>query len=154
MKTAEKTNGVVQGANQKKEEVNKVTTLRPNEPLKPQEKPNPEAKTESETKEAKPVPNLEQTLKVVENLHRRSIQRINLLSRIQQLDAFEIALLENGDELENNHFQGCQLIISDDKGRKFITQTSGLITLVAGFIRSACMEKLAEIEANIVFPKS
>ena len=62
--------------------------------------------------------------------------------------------MEEGDELESNHFQGCQLIISDDKGRKFITQTAGLIKLVAEFISTACFEKLREIEANIVLPRA
>lgn len=150
MNAVEKTNGAVQGSNPKKQE-SKATTLRPNEPRSPQEGI---VKVEKEVKPEKFTPNLEHTLKVVESLHRRSLQRNNLLIRIQQLDAFEINLMEEGDELENNHFQGCQLIICDDKGRKFITQTSGLIHLVAGFIRSACMEKLAEIEANIIFPKS
>ncbi|HXI01156.1 MAG TPA: hypothetical protein VNI52_12890 [Sphingobacteriaceae bacterium] len=102
----------------------------------------------------KPVLNLEATLKVVEDLHRRSIQRDNLLNRINQLDAFEIALIEEGDELESNHFQGCKLMIVDDKNRQFITTTSGLIKLVAEFIHNACLTKLGEIEANIVFPRA
>lgn len=74
--------------------------------------------------ELKPALNLEATLKVVQDLHRRSIQRDNLLTRIGQLEAFEIALIEEGDELENNHFQGCKLIIVDDKSRQFATTTA------------------------------
>lgn len=98
--------------------------------------------------------NLESTLKVVEGLHRKSLQRINLIDRIKQLEAFEIAQMEDSDELENNHFQGCQLIISDDKNRKFVTKTAGLIRMVSQYIYNACQEKLTEIEADIVFPKS
>lgn len=109
---------------------------------------------ESESRSSKSALNLEATLKVVGDLHRRSIQRDNLLSRIRQLEAFEIAQMEESDELESNHFQGCQLIIGDDKGRKFITQTAGLIKLTAEFIRTACIQKLGEIEADIVLPKS
>lgn len=112
---------------------------------------------EQPKEEVKPVNqalNLESTLKVVEGLHRKSLQRINLLARIKQLETFEIAQMEDSDELESNHFQGCQLIISDDKNRKFVTNTAGLIKLVSQFIYDACQEKLTEIEANIVFPNA
>jgi len=44
-------------------------------------------------------------------------------------------------------------MIADDKGRNFATKTSGIITLVTSFIRQDCMEKLADIEAHIIFPK-
>eukprot|EP00388_Colpodella_angusta_P009423 GDKJ01025099.1.p1 GENE.GDKJ01025099.1~~GDKJ01025099.1.p1 ORF type:complete len:169 (-),score=25.87 GDKJ01025099.1:69-575(-) len=167
MKVAEKTNGSVQSTTERREEailIPSVNGKSKNEILevngKEQEKSEvkkEEAKNVTETERPKeffkPVLNLEATLKVVDDLHRRSIQRINLLSRINQLEDFEITLIEEGDELETNHFQGCQLIISDDKGRKFVTQTAGLIKLVAEFIHTACLEKLSEIEANIVFPR-
>jgi len=104
---------------------------------------------------AKPVTptlNLESKLKVVEDLHRRSIQRINLISRIKQLEGFEVTLTKENDELEENPYQGCKLIIEDDKKRQFVTTTPGLIRLVSQFIFNACHEKLADIEASIVFP--
>jgi hypothetical protein len=168
MKVAEKTNGSVQSTTERRDEailIPSVNGKSKNEILdvKGKEQENSEVKKEevknvTETEKPKeffkPVLNLEATLKVVDDLHRRSIQRINLLSRINQLEDFEITLIEEGDELETNHFQGCQLIISDDKGRKFVTQTAGLIKLVAEFIHTACLEKLSEIEANIVFPRS
>ena len=100
-----------------------------------------------------PVLNLEGTLKVVQELHRRSIHRINLISRIKQLEAFEITLTQEHDELEENPYQGCKLIIEDDKKRQFVTTTPGLIRLVAQFIFNACHEKRVEIEAEIVFPR-
>jgi hypothetical protein len=102
----------------------------------------------------KPALNLEQTLKAVDTLHRRSIQRVNLLTRIKQLEAFEVGLTQENDELEDNPYQGCKLIIEDDKHRQFVTTTPGLIRLVAQYIFNACGEKLAEIEANIVFPNA
>ncbi len=120
---------------------------------KPAEQPKPETTTAPETKAIVPALNLEATLKVVQDLHRRSIQRDNLLNRIGQLEAFEISLIESGDELESNHFQGCKLTITDDKGKQFTTNTAGLIRMVAQFIYDACVEKLGEIEANIVFPR-
>jgi hypothetical protein len=98
--------------------------------------------------------NLEQTLKSVDGLHRLSIQRITLLSRIKLLEDFEVKLIEENDELENNPYQGCKLIIKDDKGREFVTNTPNLIRMVSQFIFDACHEKLAEIEANIIFPNA
>jgi len=98
--------------------------------------------------------NLEQTLKSVEGLHRLSIQRITLLSRIKLLEDFEVKLIEENDELESNPYQGCKLIIKDDKGREFVTNTPNLIRMVSQFIFDACHEKLAEIEANIIFPNA
>ncbi|MEB0261784.1 hypothetical protein [Mucilaginibacter sp. 10I4] len=117
----------------------------------------PELKEEPKAAEVKPVKfalNLESTLKVVDDLHRRSIQRVNLIARINQLTAFEVALTQENDELEDNPYQGCKLIIKDDKNREFITTTPGLIRLVSQYIFDACSDKLAEIEANIVFPNA
>lgn len=105
-----------------------------------------------EAKSAKVKLNLDATLKVVEDLHRRSLQRDNLIKRLNELESFEITLMEEGDELERNHFQGCKLAIIDDSGRQFVTFTAGLIKLTAEFIKQACKEKLGEIEAQIVFP--
>ncbi|MCO5950913.1 hypothetical protein [Mucilaginibacter flavidus] len=116
-----------------------------------------QVKAEEPKAEVKPVKfalNLESTLKVVDDLHRRSIQRVNLIARINQLTAFEVALAQENDELEDNPYQGCKLIIKDDKNREFITTTPGLIRLVSQYIFDACSDKLAEIEANIVFPNS
>jgi hypothetical protein len=98
--------------------------------------------------------NLEQTLKSVEGLHRLSIQRVALISRIKTLEAFEVTLVEENDELESNPYQGCKLIIKDDKGREFITNTPNLIRMVSQYIFDACHEKLADIEANIIFPNA
>lgn len=174
MKVSEKSNGAVQSTEERREESIQAVTQITKPTNGQQEKPRNEEKASSTTsgnvlspaakvepekpKEAeqpkKPALNLEATLKLVDDLHRRSIQRDNLLNRIHQLEAFEITLIEEGDELESNHFQGCQLTISDDKGRKFITQTAGLIKLVAEFIHKACLEKLGEIESNIVFPQA
>jgi len=122
-----------------------------------QQQPQAEAVKEEQKPEIryiKPTPNLEQTLKAVDALHRWTILRANLITRIKQLEAFEVALLQESDELNDNPFQGCKLIIRDDKNREFITTTPGLIRLVSQFIFNACGEKLAEIEANIVFPNA
>lgn len=122
------------------------------ENTQPRATEQPKAEAKQEAKAIVPALNLEATLKVVQDLHRRSIQRDNLLNRIGQLEAFEISLIEGGDELESNHFQGCKLTITDDKGKQFTTNTAGLIRMVSQFIYDACIEKLQDIEANIVFP--
>ncbi|MBK0378524.1 hypothetical protein [Mucilaginibacter segetis] len=98
--------------------------------------------------------NLEQTLKSVNDLHRLSIQRLALIARIKTLEDFEVKLEEENDELESNPYQGCRLIIEDDKRRQFVTNTPNLIRMVSQFIFDACHDKLAEIEANIVFPNA
>ena len=154
MKVAEKTNGAVQGNSNKLAEI-KPAIKNPNQSAKTETAKNNEPKeVENEEKKGKPALNLESTLQVVADLHQRSIHRERLLKRINELNDFEITLKSESEDLESNHFQGCQLVISDDKGRSFATKTSGLITLVTSFIRQACVEKLAEIEANIVFPRS
>jgi hypothetical protein len=106
-----------------------------------------------EVKYIKPALNLEQTLKSVGNLHRLTIQRLALIARIKTLEDFEVKLIEENDELEANPYQGCKLIIKDDKGREFTTNTPNLIRMVTQFIFDACHEKLGEIEAHIVFPQ-
>ena len=108
----------------------------------------------AEIRYIKPAMNLEQTLKSVEGLHRLSIQRLALIARIKTLEDFEVKLVEENDELEANPYQGCKLIIEDDKRRQFVTNTPNLIRMVSQFIFDACNEKLAEIEANITFPNA
>jgi hypothetical protein len=120
---------------------------------------NPAKNEPAKAEEPKEAPkkfalNLEQTLKSVEGLHRLSIQRLALIARIKTLEEFEVKLLEENDELENNPYQGCKLIIEDDKRRQFVTNTPNLIRMVSQFIFDACHEKLAEIEANIIFPNA
>ncbi|WP_295769201.1 hypothetical protein [uncultured Mucilaginibacter sp.] len=125
------------------------------EPVKAEEPKAEPVKVEEVKAEPKKFAlNLEQTLRSVEGLHRLSIQRITLLSRIKLLEDFEVKLIEENDELENNPYQGCKLIIKDDKGREFVTNTPNLIRMVSQFIFDSCHEKLAEIEANIVFPNA
>lgn len=110
--------------------------------------------SEAEVKYIKPAMNLEQTVKYVEGLHRKNIQRLALIARIKTLEDFQIKLAENADQLESNVYQGCKLIIEDDRGNKFITNTPNLIALTSQFVYDACVSKLSEIEAEIVFPNA
>lgn len=124
----------------------KPQTEKPAEAVKPQP---------TQMEEAKPIIkelSLNDRLKVVNDLHRKSIQRLNLITRIKQLEEFEVALAQDSDELADNPYQGCRLIIEDDNNREFVTTTPGLIRMVAQFIFEACNKKLSEIEATIYFP--
>ncbi|MFD1258577.1 hypothetical protein ACFQ3S_17355 [Mucilaginibacter terrae] len=114
----------------------------------------PQAMPQQEAKPAKPELTLDDRLKVVSDLHRRSVQRINLISRMRQLEAFEVALAQEGDELNENPYQGCKLIICDDKLREFITSSPGLIRMVSQYIFNECNTKLHEIESTITFPNA
>ncbi|SDH49899.1 hypothetical protein [Mucilaginibacter gossypii] len=114
--------------------------------------PKTEEAPKAEIKYVRPALNLEQTVKVVESLNRKNIQRLALIARIKTLEDFQIKLAENGDQLESNVYQGCKLIIEDDKRNQFVTNTPNLIALVAQFVYDACVNKLSEIEAEIVFP--
>lgn len=107
-----------------------------------------------EIKAEKPVLTLEAKLKAVNELHRKSIQRLALIARIKTLEDFELKLHEENDELESNPYQGCKLIIKDDRAREFVTNTPGLIRMVSQFIFEACHNKLEEIESTINFPEA
>ena len=87
-------------------------------------------------------------------MHRKSLQRLALIGRIKTLEAFEVKLIEEQDELESNPYQGCKLIIKDDKNREFVTNTPNLIRMVTQYIFDACNTKLEEIEATINFPQA
>ncbi|MET4084041.1 flagellar biosynthesis GTPase FlhF [Pedobacter sp. UYP30] len=138
----------------------KVETERPQEQVKAEiqkvetELANAEP-TKKEVKEEprqKPTLNLESTLKLVEELHRRKIQRDRLLDTIDALEAFEIEQQESAEETDSNHFQGCVLTIEDDNRKKFTTKNPVIIKAVAQFVNNMCVNRLAEIEADIVIP--
>ncbi|MDB5118361.1 MAG: hypothetical protein JWQ79_3853 [Mucilaginibacter sp.] len=124
------------------------------EQAKPQsEQPKAEPKAEHFKPEpAKPVLNLEGTLKLVEELHRRKIQRDKLLETINNLEAFEFDLKEEMDETGGNVYQGCVLTIEDDNRQKFTTKNPTIIWTVAQMVNRLCVDKLAEIEAGIMIP--
>lgn len=126
---------------------------------KPQHPAKPDAEKAKPEPPATPQPakaelTLDARLRMVNDLHRRSIQRTNLITRMSQLESFEIALQQENDELEDNPYQGCKLIIRDDQNRDFVTTTPGLIRMVSQYIFSECNKKLVEIESTIIFPNA
>ena len=99
--------------------------------------------------EEKPAPNLEQTLRKIKDLGRLSNQRDKLIETIDTLDAFEVKQLDEAEETNINHFQGCKLTITDDAGNTFSTKNPFIIDQVAKNINSLCMDKLIEVEGQI-----
>lgn len=120
-----------------------------------QSEPTRPEKTEAlkvEAKAEKPALNLEGTLKLVEELHRRMVQRGRLVYTIDNLDKFEIEQKEEAEDTTSNYYQGCEIEITDDKRNKFSTKNPVIIKAVALFVRELCTNRLAEIEAEITIP--
>ena len=153
----------------KKEELKKEETAGPSKPENTQENIEApksigalvhspqvnEEKSEPKTAEGKPEKpalNLEGTLKLVEELHRRMVQRGRLVHTIDNLDKFEIEQKAEAEDTTSNYYQGCELEISDDKRNKFSTKNPVIIKAVALFVRDLCTNRLAEIEAEITIP--
>ncbi len=99
--------------------------------------------------EEKPVLNLEQTLKKIKELSRLSGQREKLIGTVDNLEAFEIKQEDEAEETNLNHFQRCELEITDDNGNTFKTKNPFIINEVARNIKTLCTDKLAEVEAQI-----
>lgn len=139
---------------QQQAEASKADIAKPETQKVEAEQPKAEP-TKKEVKvevQQKPFFNLESTLKLVEELHRKKIQRERLLDTIDTLEAFEVAQIDDADETEANHFQGCVLTIEDDERRKFTTKNPVIIQAVAQFVNRMCIDRLAEIEAGITIP--
>ncbi|ALL06321.1 hypothetical protein AQ505_12920 [Pedobacter sp. PACM 27299] len=102
--------------------------------------------------ENKPARNLDSTVELVLILNRRIGQRGKLIETIDNLKAFEIIQQDDAEETGTNHFQGCELTIRDDEGRKFTTKNSFIIRAVATTVYDLCTEKLGEIESEIFIP--
>lgn len=128
----------------------KAGDVKHGEEAQPQAEP-----TKKEIKEQlqlKPVFNLDTTVKLVSELSKKITQRDKLRATIDNLDTFTIASNEDGDVTGSNKFYRCELTISDDEGNEFVTKNAYIIDHVAQYVNSLCVEKLAEIEAEIVIP--
>ncbi|HVW98682.1 MAG TPA: hypothetical protein VHA56_22130 [Mucilaginibacter sp.] len=114
----------------------------------PQAEPS-KKEIKSQLEQEKPALNLEQTLKKIKDLSRLSNQREKLITTIDELDAFEVKQLDDAEETNLNHFQRCELKITDDNGNTFSTKNPFIIDRVAKDIAALCQGKLAEVEAQI-----
>ena len=105
-----------------------------------------------EVRAEKPVPNLEETVKLVSGLGKKIAQRDKVKNTIANLDSFSIAQTDDDEVTDGNKFQRCELVITDDKENEFVTKNPYIIDHVAQYVNSLCVEKLAEIEASIILP--
>ncbi|MBB6108669.1 hypothetical protein SAMN05421821_10296 [Mucilaginibacter lappiensis] len=131
-------------------EVPKAGEVKQAEESQPQAEP-----TKKEIKEQfnlKPVFNLDATVKLVNDLGKKITQRDKLRATIDNLDTFTIASNEDGDVTGSNKFYRCELVLHDDDGNEFVTKNAYIIEHVTQYVNSLCVEKLAEIEAEIVIP--
>ncbi len=118
--------------------------------VKQPEQAKAEPKAEPKPEPAKPVRNLEETIKFLEQLHDLKVKRDRFLATIANLDEFEIDLKKEAEETNSNYYQGCILTIEDDNHRKFTTKNPIIVWSVAQQITSICEGRLAELEAKLV----
>lgn len=100
-----------------------------------------------------PAMGLDETIKWVETLHRKKLQREKLIATIDELDAFEVEQLDDAEEVGLDQFQGCELTIEDDTNNSFSTKNPFIINAVAQHVKTLCVDKLAEIEGEIQIPR-
>lgn len=106
---------------------------------------------EAEKPKIKPTLNLEQTLKVIEDLHLKKRHKDSLEGHLTQLDNFEIKQVAE-DLNFKNHYTGCKIEITDDNRNSWSLKHPVIISEVVAFIKAKFYEKLAEIEAQIILP--
>ena len=150
-------NAVSKAEEHKPQEQPKAEETKPQaETPKAEEQPHAEP-TKKEIKanlaEEKPAMNLEQTLKLVAELAKKTALRDKYKEYIDKLTGFEQEQKENIDELEDETaFQQCELVITDTKGNRFTTKSPSVIKGTVAFISGRFAERLAEVEAGIVLP--
>ncbi|HEY0056283.1 MAG TPA: hypothetical protein VGB63_13080 [Pedobacter sp.] len=99
----------------------------------------------------KPVLNLDETLKLVEDLHLKKRHRDRLELSIDQLKGFEVT--QRTEDLDDkNYYQGCIITIKDDNRNEWSTKNPAIIEQVVSFLKVKFLERLGEIEAQIVIP--
>ncbi|SDD66634.1 hypothetical protein [Pedobacter soli] len=111
------------------------------------------AELKEQLAQQKPVLNLDETLKLVAELSKRTALRDRYKGYIDALTGFEQEQKDNVDELEDETaFQMCELVITDNKGNRFSTKSPSVIKGTVTFISGRFGERLGEVEAGIVLP--
>lgn len=95
--------------------------------------------------------NLDETMKLVEELHLKKRYRDRLDASIELLEDFE--LTQKDEDLdERNYYNGCKISIKDDNGHEFTTKNPTIIGDIIKTLMVKFTEKRTEIEASIVLP--
>jgi hypothetical protein len=101
----------------------------------------------------KPALNLDETLKLVADLSKKTALRDRYNGYIEQLKAFVIAQNDEDDMAKHDtSFKGCELTIRDGEGNVFHTESAAVISGTVDFMSGRFTERLAEVEAEIVIP--
>jgi hypothetical protein len=120
------------------------------EEAKPQAEP-----TKQELKEAFAVQalrSLDQTVSLVLALGNKIKQRDKYKFNIDTLNEFKINQVEEDEDTGNTSYQRCELTITDDEGNEYTTKNPLVIGATVEFMSNRFIERLAEIEAEIVIP--
>jgi hypothetical protein len=150
METKVKLNGTASNGASKNGHSDAAETQLPGNIIPGTDKVNEEKDLKAE--QGKPALNLEGTLKLVADLHRKKMQREKLINTISNFEAFEIEQQDDAEENGGNRYQRCELSITDDKGNEFVTKNAHIIQATAQYIKGLCVDKLAEVEAGIIIP--
>ncbi|MGY4385647.1 hypothetical protein ACVWYN_002693 [Pedobacter sp. UYP24] len=96
---------------------------------------------------------LDETMKLIEELHLKKRHRDRLDLYIDLLNSFAVAQkVEDLDTDPNSYYNGCSLVITDDKSGKFNLRNPTLIKDVIEFLTGRMAVKLSEIESEIQLP--
>lgn len=96
--------------------------------------------------------NLDETIKIIEDLHRKKRHRDRLDTYCNYLAAFDIEKKAEELDPKSNYYTGCKLSLSDDKSAQFELKNPTLICEVVEFLKTRLGVKLGEIEAELVLP--
>lgn len=95
--------------------------------------------------------NLEKTLNLVNDLHKKATHLTRLKHYAERLQSFEVEQKE--EDFENkSYYNGCILTLKDDKSKSFELKNPTLIMEVCEFLAKRFEVKSAELEAEIVLP--
>lgn len=146
-KNESKTEEQAQAGKTETGDVNKVTGQTPAQPEQGQGSAKVEARA------VKPALNLEETLKLVADLAKKTALRDRYNGYIEQLKGFVIAQNDEDDMAKHDtSFKGCELTIRDGEGHVFRTESAAVISGTVDFMSGRFTERLAEVEAEIVIP--
>lgn len=98
-----------------------------------------------------PKPSLEETMRIINDLHTKTRQRNRLDVYTDLLKQFDIDQKADDLSTESNYY-GCSLMIKDDKRRDFELKHPVIIKDVIDFLVQKFEAKRAEIEAEIILP--
>jgi len=96
--------------------------------------------------------NLDETIKVIEDLFQKKRHRDRLDTYVNYLEAFEIKATAEDLDPKSSYYYGCKLVITDDEKANFELKNPTIIKEVIEYLKKRLGAKLAEIESELVLP--